>query len=116
MAFHFDLGEDLLNMSGRIDQESGALDAQVLLSIHTFFYPNSVQLSSFVLGVGKQGERQAEFVFEAGLSLARVRRHADHDRIRHVQLGAGVPEGTGLFGTARSVSFRIEVQDDVLSL
>src|SRR5580658_4833237 len=114
MPRRLDLGEDLLNLTAFVDDESGARDPHYLLAVHVFLLPHAVSLRDLFVQIAEQRERQTLLFFEAGLRFRAVRRNADHRRAFLFKLLDSIAKLAGFDGAARSAGPRIKIQNNLL--
>jgi len=77
MAYCLHLGEDVLDLAVRADDEGGTDDAHDFPAIHVFFLQDAELVSDLFVGIGQEGKGQAEFVLKFLLCLGRVGRDAE---------------------------------------
>src|SRR4029077_10123626 len=112
VLFRLNLGEDPGNLALRVDDESSAEHAHVLLPVHGLLTPGAVFLGDLVVDVADQGEPEAVFVVELLDRLRLVRRHPDHLGAQLRVLVALVPHPASLRGAPRRIGPRVEVEND----
>ncbi len=82
MPVDFDLPENGLEFAVRVDDESAALDAPVLFSVHILFFIDAVGLRDGGIFIAEQGKRQAKFFHEFLVRLLAVETDSEDDAPR----------------------------------
>src|SRR6476646_5850685 len=85
-----------------VNDESAALDAPVFLSVHVFFFIDTIGLRHGGIFIAQQGKGQAEFLDEFLMGLLTVQAHNKNGAAGADDLSFHVTKFAGLLGTAWS--------------
>src|ERR1700710_750685 len=106
------LAPDLGDFALRVDEEGGALGAQVFAAVHRLLGPAAIALDHVAALV--RGEREAQRIFGSEFldRLHRVLRDADDLHTVAAELRQCLLEGAGFLGAAGGIGLRVEVEHE----
>ena len=110
-----DLGEDVLDLPIRADDECGASNPHHLLSVHVLFLQDAICHGHFLVLIGEQAEGKVVLILKLLLRFRRVGRDAQNHGPSFLNLLVRVAEPASLNGSARRVGSREKIEDHGLS-
>ena len=116
MFGHIHLVEDLHDLAVLIYQECRTVYSHVLLTVHALFGPNAVSLDDLFIGIGHEIEPESVLRAELLVRLFAVGRDAEKLDVLFFEFVVRITERARFLRSARGVVFRVEEQDDALSL
>ena len=69
------LAKDFLDMTFVVDHKSGSLRAHVFLAEEILFHPHAITLHECLIRIGKERERQSEFIDKFPVTSDRIHAH-----------------------------------------
>src|SRR5688572_20736863 len=116
MAFDFDLAPFTAQHAFAVDQESTALNADDLSTVHVFLADDVELAAEFFIGIGQQVKRERLLLTEAFVHAHAVAGHTEYRRIAFLELGVSIAEILAFEGTAGGVVLGVKIQNQVLAL
>jgi hypothetical protein len=100
----------VLDLAVGTDHERRARDSHHLPAVHVLFLHDAKLVRDFLIRIGQQSERQAEFVLKLLLRRGGVCRNADNDRTSFRNLLVCVTKPGRFCRSTGSVGFGVEEQ------
>jgi hypothetical protein len=115
VALRFDVIPDVFELAVRADQKGTADDSEERPSQESLHAARAVGFDSFQICVTEKIEIEFLLGFEAGLGFDSVAAHAENDHAQLIELLFCVAKLGRFDGSAGSIGFWIEEEDDALA-
>jgi hypothetical protein len=115
VAFGFDEGPDVFDLSGFADEKGAADDTHEGAAHELFFLPGAEFLDGLVCGIAEQREIQIVLGLEGGLGFDGISAHAEDGDAVLVEIFFCVTKLGRFDGSTGSVGFGVEEDEDALA-
>src|SRR6266513_5710674 len=101
-------------MAFGVDHESSSLGAHVFFSEEILFHPHAVILHECLIRIGKERERQPEFIDKFLMTSGRIHAHTKNLSTAF-HFFPGIAQAARLRRAARRIVLRIKIENDTLT-